>query len=311
MEGAKIEFADGETRYMHDGMYHKLRKIRSFINKTIPGKITIPGLDKNELASAIAASPTVSQVVYVPSGTGEAEEYVKGNPYTNFWAILMWVIVGLFIGIAPFLISDGDDVYGLMILFAFLSLGVIFLFTIHFNYFGLSGQHFVVKNVYRPWKKKMFLLKDIKEIVLANNPHGVNTLRLLFSDFKSKEFGGTGLRNRDWLSLMNLIQAHGIPLKDENSFVLWSTPEMKKGYRKMVFYFILYFILCIAAYLFVVECHISETAMIFLKLGWLLFVIVAFIGLFRLIVWQGARDDKKKAMEDGLNPSSHKEANKS
>ena len=311
MEGAKIEFADGETRYMHDAMYHKLSKIRLFINKTIPGKIAAIEQETSQVPTTALTVPTVATVSYDATGNSETEEYVKGKPYTNFWAIFMWVIVVFLVGIAPFLISDDDDAYGLMILFAFLSLGVIFLFTIHFNYFGLSGQYFIVKNVYRPWKKKMFPLKDIREIVLGNSQQSVDVVRLIFTDFKLKEFGGTGLRNRDWLSLMKLIQAHGIPLKDENSFVLWSTPEMKKSYRKMIFYFILYVILCGGSFLFVLKCHVSATAMIFLKLGCILFSIVAFIGLIRLIVWLGAREDKKKALADEQKSAGGNETMKS
>ncbi len=239
MEGAKIEFTNGETRYMLDGLYNNLNKIKLFVNQTVPGKIVIPGQNENTRATATSVSSPVVSVTYSP-GAGEEVKYVKGNPYTNAWSIFMWVIIGFFIGIGP-LTSDGD---GMLFVFSIVAIGFFFLFTIHFNHFGLSGQYLIVRNVYRPWKKKMFLLKNIREIVLASNQHGVDTLRVIFFDFRSQEFGASGLRNRDWLNLIDLIKSRGIPLKDENDFALWSTPEMKKSYRKMVFYFILYFLIC-------------------------------------------------------------------
>ena len=297
MEGAKIEFTNGETRYMLDGLYNNLNKIKSFMDQVVPGKIVIPEQNKNALATSISILPPVAGGTYAPD-TGEEVKYVKGKPYTNAWAIFMWLIIGCLVGVAPFLTSSGDDVYGTMVFFLIPSAGFYFLLTIHFNHFGLSGRYFIVKNVYRPWKKKIFLLKDIREIVLASNQHGVDTLRVIFSDFRSKEFGATGLRNSDWLNLINLIQSRGILLKDENDFALWSTPEMKKSYRKMVFYFILYFFVCIVAYVFVLECHLGDTAMLFLKLGWLLFIVVAFLGLIKLIVWQDRRNEKKKETKD-------------
>lgn len=291
MEGAKIEFTDGETRYLFDGMYANLWKVRTFIQHTVPGKIT-PATQEESLRSHSATSEIpVTNIPVNPAYTPGKNDvhYVKGNPYTNFSAILMWLMVAFFIGCAVYSADADFTISEALLVFA---IGFYFLFTLGINHFGLSSQYIIVRNVYRPWSKKMFLLADIREVVLASNQHGDNTLRLILHDFRTKEYAGKGLLNHDWIEIMNLLKTYNVPVKDENDFVAWSKPEMKKVKRGMIWYVILYFVVCIASYMAVVQMKVSDNAMIILKIGWFLFIILALIGMMFLIVRLGSKEKK-------------------
>lgn len=202
-------------------------------------------------------------------------------------------MVAFFIVCAAFSTAMAFTFTEALLVYSIPAIGFYFLLTLGINHFGLSSQYIIVRNVYRPWSKKMFLLTDIREVVLANNQHGTNTLRLILHDFRTKEYAGKGLRDHDWIAIMNLLKAYNIPVKDENDFVAWSKTEMKKVKRGMIWYVILYFVVCNTSYMAVVEMEVSDNVMIVLKIAWLLFIILALFGMLFLIVRLGSKEEKE------------------
>ncbi len=293
MEGAKIELTDGETRYLLDGLYSNLRQIRSFIQLNFPDKVTASVQQEETAPTAVQAELTPLPIMRAYTAPTGSMQYVKGNPYTTFSAILMWAMLGCFVGGSAYFAEDTIEFVSMLLVFFIPMAGLYLIITMRLNHFGVSDQYLLVKNVYQPWKRKEYQFANIREVVLASNHQGDNTLRLILHDYRTKEYLATGLRNADWVELMTLLKAYNVPLKDENDFVLWSTPEMKKVNRHIKWFVVLYFVVCIFSYMGIMYLDVSENAMIILKICWVLFIILALFGMMFLIARQGKKDMEK------------------
>lgn len=295
MEGAALKFTDGSIHFLHSSMYKNLGMVRLFINGVVPENVvaTLAAAEVDATPEEQYTVPAVS--IFTPI---DGIHYIKGKPYTRFSDVLMWlIIIGLLV-VAPYFVADNEDEWaGVTVLFILPAIGTLLLFTRLTNYFVLTPQHFIVKNAYRPWKKKMYLLNDIREVVLAHTHQGDNLIRLVFRNFEIKEHVVTSLRSEDWLLLLQQLRARNIPVKDKNDFA-YST-EGKKWQRKIYWGLSLYLLFCIVSYAFIESLDVGETAMIFIKIGWLLFFFVGMIGVIILL----SRSGKKHREANEANSS--------
>jgi hypothetical protein len=164
--------------------------------------------------------------------------------------------------------------------------------------------------VYQPWRRKAFLLSEIKQVVLTSSHNSDNSIRIVMNNFVVKEYVCIGMRDADWIELINLCKSYQFPLTDENNFVLMVTPEMKRFNRRLVWLLTIYIIVALVLYMIVVDMQVPDTVMVLLKIGWLVFLVAGLIGVFILAMKLSAGDKEQSGNEpDSIKPENKETEN--
>lgn len=285
MEGASLEFSDGTVKALHDGMYRNLSEVRNLIQQFVPEKIVAELTEKSPEEHVDTGDTFIVESPVEPVAMHGAQ-YIVGRPYRSFRAIVIYALLLALVTWLLILAIDGE--WAMFFFSAAGFLGLYWLLTFSVNYFGLSGTHFFLRNSFIPWKRRTIALADIEEIVLASNHQGSNVLRVIDKNFKVRNFFASSLRGKDWLALMRLMRNQGIRVKDENDFALWEQPKMKTWRRWMILSILFWVALCLVSGVWVQSVQYSQYALIWLKIGWLVFIALSFVLTLRFIMKLGA-----------------------
>lgn len=199
MEAAEVEFKNGDTRYIFDDMYANSSEIKAFINKVIIEKSDLPG----------PAAPTTRDHESVKS---DFYETFKGKQFISIRGITLWGLI-IFIGIILFIKQP--------VTFSGIALGSVIsilwfvLFSYQLNYFQLSSNYLLIRNHNFPWKKRIFRLSEISEIVFETQGKMPNCLRIITTDFKSKLFPAATLTDTQWLALKDKLEHYRTEVRNE------------------------------------------------------------------------------------------------
>jgi hypothetical protein len=192
LEATTISFENGDEIFLWADMYSNLSELITFISAKVPDKI----LDqKVKIDNA--------QVKFIDT------KVYKGNPYTSFNSLLiLGMIIFFFVMLHP---KPGEPALLL------LPFGFVFILFIGFgtqmNYFIIENGELIIKNHYFFWKKKVYHLKEIREMVIETPQKRSDSLRIITNEFNSKLFGAGSLRNINWRELVDDITAIGIPIR--------------------------------------------------------------------------------------------------
>lgn len=279
MEGAKIVFKDGTNVSLFDGMYANLWQVKALIRQSLAADT------RYEKLLSEAGYPALRSRMQLPAGRATASDaslqmfqYFKGIQFTNFMGILLWAgLLCIIVGI----LAIGNT--AATVLFCMLAIGWFFLWSFRLNYFGISEDYLIIRNHNFFWKKIVYRLADIEQVVLDSPGKSSNSLTLILNTMETKTHMAPTLRSRHWIALMQLLQAKHIKVKDENHFVEMQKPAMKKVARKMYIYLILYFVVSTIIYMYVASLNVSERLLILLKLLWFVLSFVAVIWIMRIV----------------------------
>jgi len=199
MEGTSIEFRDGTRKIFFDDMYSNTWQLKSFLEQVVIKKKDFAetenyDIDSNELRYA--------QV-----------DYFKGNQLTCIRGILLWGIIGFFI----YLILSKDTIPPTGVLIFFGAFGTFwFIFNSWLmNFFGVSDNYFVVKNHNFIWKKRLYRINNIKEVVFETRGKMPNCLRVVTKDFRTKLYPAATLSDKTWHKLKRSLEKRGIKVRNE------------------------------------------------------------------------------------------------
>ena len=276
-EGMMLRFKDGAINYLHDSMYANLWRVKAYINQAMPAQ-----------AMYLPLTPVPVPAPASTPAPDAAYTYYKGNPFINIYGIMAW---GSIVPLLGFALYVNNAVFTFFLLPA--CAGWYFLLSVKMNYFGVSGQAVIVKNHFRPWRKKVYPIAGIKEVIFDAEASSSNTLRIIFIDFRNIAHQAATLRDSDWLALKKDIEYQSIVVRDENGFEVPVTPATKKLNRKVVFYLIVYTLAGTALLVFIERLHVNETALLLLKILWLLLVIAGGFGFRWFIIWLARKEEVK------------------
>ena len=111
--------------------------------------------------------------------------------------------------------SEIIEKYDKLLLIIFFSLILCFAFSSTMNYFIFTENHLIIKNSIWFWRKKIYDIENIKEIVIDMPFRSPICLRVITKDFNSKRYLVSSLRNSTWKNLKQYIIERKIPLRDE------------------------------------------------------------------------------------------------
>lgn len=197
MIGSYIEFIDGSSRFILNGMYSNSAQLnyhfgRKLVNKE-QGSIRIP--NNSEIT---------------PIHETKARVY-KGDPILSFRGILLWATLVLILIFAlteklsieemiPWIIGWGGEL-------------IFFSWTMY--YAVLSEDFLVLKNHARIWKSRTYRTSDIKEVVFERHKQLGYRVRIATKDHRTKVFSASTLTESTWRKLQAHLKELDIPVKDK------------------------------------------------------------------------------------------------
>lgn len=136
----------------------------------------------------------------------------KGNPVFSFRGIMMWGIILCFCLLS--LLSNKTINTGGNVFFIIFSLFWFIINSWMMDYFEISKNIFVIKNHYFFWKKVVYPIAELKEVVFEQQGKGPNTLRIILKDFSVKKYYAGSLTNTTWIQLKTEFETKNIPVRN-------------------------------------------------------------------------------------------------
>jgi hypothetical protein len=199
MEAASLRFKNGQIKYIYDDMYENSWKLKTFLKQVVINKrdFVVPELksvDSNEMAS-------------------ESYDFFIGNQFMSFRGVILWGLGGF---IAYRLLVMGSSVR----VGAWIVIAVLGTFWFLFNswlmhYFKVSSSFLVVKNHNLWWRKKVYQLSDIEEVVFETHGKMPDSLRVITKDFRYNLYPAGTLRDNTWLGLKDKLEMQGVKVRNE------------------------------------------------------------------------------------------------
>ncbi|MBT9393557.1 hypothetical protein KLP40_10325 [Hymenobacter sp. NST-14] len=197
-EGAELIFNDDKSRYIFDDMYSNTWEIKSFLAEIF---------EKNK-----GTSP--EHINYISSDDNSLYSF-KGHQLLSFTGISFWSLAIFFLYII--LAGNSDSFMFLGIVFSLLLLLLICI-TSFMNYFQILNNDLIIVNHIIFWKKELYNMQNIREIVFEQNGNLPNILRIITHDFKSKTFSATTLSNKKWLDFKHKLEEYDIKVRNESVY---------------------------------------------------------------------------------------------
>ncbi|PZO27296.1 MAG: hypothetical protein DCE86_13385 [Flavobacteriaceae bacterium] len=199
-EATKILFKNQDVVCIYDVYYANSPEIKSFINQVVINKSEAFKFEKIRLEKK--------------NLTFENLKTFKGHPIFSFRGIMMWGLI-LFVIFVPSKNPKSLEFVPILVVSAF----CLFWFLLNSwmaHYFQISNKYFIVKNHYFFWIKKVYLLKDIREIVYDQQVRQPNALRIITKDFDNSRFLAGTLRDKHWLEMMTVLRNKKIKVRNES-----------------------------------------------------------------------------------------------
>lgn len=198
MEGAALTFNDDNAKYIFDDMYSNSWEIKSFLQQVV--------LDKKDYFQRMISPIDKDAVVR------DSYETYKGNQLTSYRGILLWGMIGCFIYMA---IKKDSFQIGIVAILSVISFFLFIGFSNQMHYFQVSQNYFLIRNHNFFWKKKVYNIADIREIVFETQGKLPNCLRVITKDFRSQLYQAGTLRDKTWLELKDKLDTYNIPVRNE------------------------------------------------------------------------------------------------
>jgi hypothetical protein len=199
-ECATLTFNDFTEIKIIDDFYSNIAEIKCFIQQ-----IVIEKKDKIEEFNNKIDSFEL---------TAEDTTTYNGNPIFTLTGILMWGNIMLF-SVVPIINSVGNIISKAYAFLLFLSVLLFLLFSRMYHYFEISQKYLQVKKYYFFWKKEVYEINHIKEIVFYRYSRHSNGVRIITKDFKTKSFLVANLRDKRLLMMKKDLEGKKIKVRNE------------------------------------------------------------------------------------------------
>ncbi len=193
-ECATLIFKDATKLEIYDDFYSNITEMKSFIEETVLKKEKTIQLRKKSIA--------IENEIFIS---------YKGNPVFSFRGILMWGLILL----VPLLVMWSNKTIKATLFFNPFSIFFFLILAKMMNYFEISENLFIVKNHYYFWKKNIFTIDEIREVVFEHNHKRSNSFRLILKDFSTKKYFAGSLTDNTWREMKNNLEQKNIVVRNE------------------------------------------------------------------------------------------------
>lgn len=199
MEGMTLNFKDGTSKYIYDDIYINSSHLKSFLDQVVVKKKPYFEQDNFEIKS---------DTIDVSSA-----EVFKGTPVFSLRGLNIIGLIGFFIYLSVFRVKNIP--IGFLIGFSLFSLLWIYLNARLMNYVKLTDEYLIINNHILVWKKSIYKIHDIKEIVFETQRKAPYSLRVITKDFRNKLYPAATLRDKTWLHLKGKLEVKKVKVRNE------------------------------------------------------------------------------------------------
>jgi hypothetical protein len=140
-------------------------------------------------------------------------ETYKGYQIISFQGILLWGGIAFFI--YNYISSSRLRKTESLIVGICFSIYLFFLCSWQMNYFQVSENYLRILKHNLFWKKTVYKLSDIQEIVLQKRRNAGNCLKVITTDLDSKFYVASLLTEKTFLDLKDKLESYNITVTDE------------------------------------------------------------------------------------------------
>jgi hypothetical protein len=198
-EGIKLQFGEEQTKYIFDHYYTNVWQLKLFLQQVVINKQRFLEYDDQP----------------VNTSDLEAEFFIgyKGHPLFTWhsFGFLLWLVFFS----RTFLAGNLSFSNPVFIIMAF---SCFFWYSTSISqmyYFDLSRNYLVIKNHLLPWKKKVYRVSSIKEIVLEKKAKMPCSLRVITNDFKTSLYHASTPSKKSWRKFKTELESYHIKVRDE------------------------------------------------------------------------------------------------
>lgn len=199
-ECAVLTFNTGKPIELFDSLYWNAPEMKYFIQEVVINKKE--SIDKQHSATDFK---NLDRELFIP---------YKGHPVFSFRGILMWGLI-LFMLLMPFYLKPKPH-WDISFLFLFgFSLFWFVFNSAMMNFFEISKNYFVVKNHYFFWKKRIYPISEIKEVVYEQQGKQPNCVRVITNRFSTKLYMAGSLTDSTFLEMKKELESKNIVVRNE------------------------------------------------------------------------------------------------
>lgn len=196
-EGVSLELKNGDIIYFFDDMYSKAWQVKTFIKDII--------IDKKEVVNLSKTKPEIDEI------KNENFEIFKGNQFKTYRGLSLWVVIVFCIYIIIKFSGSIVTVTSFCALWFFICSRLM-------NYFVLSNNYLIVQNHNFLWKKRIYRIEDIEEVVFEiqiRKDINSNCMRVITKDYRDNLYPAETLTKSMWISLGKELKNRKIKLRNE------------------------------------------------------------------------------------------------
>lgn len=192
--GGTLVFKNGDKHTFYQELYSNGWKLKYFLDRVIVKRqpYTEPG----------PATRYAHELM-------EPGVEFKGSPFTSGRSLFTWFLI-LIILSGLLKNSGGDLLFGLSFLFALFAMNVA---TVYF--FEVTDEFFIVRNHIFFWKKHIYKLDEIDQVIFESTGKAPNGLRVTSKDYRTKLYWACTLNRKTWLAMKQLLDEKGVLVKNE------------------------------------------------------------------------------------------------
>ena len=142
----------------------------------------------------------------------------NGNHFLSFNGLIFYGWLGFFNYL--FIIRDHNPLTNLtgLIILPLVIISFPALFSYQMHYFIIGQNYLTIKNTIWIWKRDIYLLNDIKEVVIET-PHRLSTsLRIITTDYRDKLYPAGSLSDTTWKEMIEQLRNDKIKVRNEAIF---------------------------------------------------------------------------------------------
>lgn len=201
MEGSAVIFKTGQVKFVYNDMYTNTSELKVFL--------------KNALTDGLTNEEALKPNYLKLSTERFAELEFNGNHFLTFNGLMFYgwaVFIGVMVFKKPTLFLTN---LGALFSVSFVSFIYFAIFSYQMHYFRIENKHLLVKNSLWFWRKHVYNIEDIEEVVFEV-PHRLSTsLRVITTDFREKLYPSGNLTNECWLKLKTALEDSAVKVRNE------------------------------------------------------------------------------------------------
>lgn len=208
-EATTFKFKDKSTFVLWADYYRNISDLRVVLDRA-------DKLLKDKTKSLSSIDLGITQQDYSNAEIDfSAEDKYNGNHFFTFNGLTFYgflIFVGYMISQKPMVLLTN---YGALLSIGFATFVLCGLLSYQMHYFILTDKFLIVKNSIWFWRKDIYPLGNIREVVFET-PHRLSTsMRVITKDFKTKLYPAGSLKDKTWKLLEDKFQSKEIEVRNE------------------------------------------------------------------------------------------------